>query len=39
MIGMRAEPFAFSAPELVELELHLMERARGLLVETPAVRP
>ncbi|RWB36132.1 MULTISPECIES: sulfur oxidation c-type cytochrome SoxA [unclassified Mesorhizobium] len=39
MIGVRAEPFAFSAPELVELELHLMERARGLLVETPAVRP
>ncbi|RWQ39331.1 MAG: sulfur oxidation c-type cytochrome SoxA [Mesorhizobium sp.] len=39
MIGVRAEPFAFGAPELVDLELHLMERARGLRVETPAVRP
>jgi sulfur-oxidizing protein SoxA len=39
MIGVRAEPFAFGAPELVDLELHLTERARGLLVETPAVRP
>jgi sulfur-oxidizing protein SoxA len=35
MIGVRAEPFAFGAPELVDLELHLTERARGLLVETP----
>jgi sulfur-oxidizing protein SoxA len=39
MIGVRAEPFAFGAPEFVELELYLMERARGLPVETPAVRP
>ncbi|TIQ83025.1 MAG: sulfur oxidation c-type cytochrome SoxA, partial [Mesorhizobium sp.] len=39
MIGVRAEPFAFGAPELVDLELHLTERARGLLIETPAVRP
>jgi sulfur-oxidizing protein SoxA len=39
MIGVRAEPFAFGAPELVDLELHLTERARGLPVETPAVRP
>ncbi|TIL72666.1 MAG: sulfur oxidation c-type cytochrome SoxA [Mesorhizobium sp.] len=39
MIGVRAEPFEFGAAELVDLELHLTERARGLLVETPAVRP
>lgn len=39
MIGVRAEPYAFGAPEFVDLELYLMERARGLLVETPAVRP
>jgi sulfur-oxidizing protein SoxA len=39
MIGVRAEPFAFGAPELVDLELYLMERARGLTIETPAVRP
>jgi sulfur-oxidizing protein SoxA len=39
MIGVRAEPFAFGAPELIDLELYLMERARGLAIETPAVRP
>ena len=39
MIGVRAEPFAFGAPEFVDLELYLMERARGLPMETPAVRP
>jgi sulfur-oxidizing protein SoxA len=39
MVGVRAEPFAFGAPEFIDLELYLMERARGLPVETPAVRP
>lgn len=39
LAGVRAEPFGFGARELVELELHLMERARGLPLETPAVRP
>jgi sulfur-oxidizing protein SoxA len=39
MIGVRAEPFAFGAPEFVDLELYLMERARGLPIETPGVRP
>jgi L-cysteine S-thiosulfotransferase len=39
MIGMRAEPFAYGAPEHVNLELFLKWRARGLTVETPAVRP
>jgi len=39
MIGVRAEPFAFGAAELVQLELYLMERARGMDLETPAVRP
>jgi L-cysteine S-thiosulfotransferase len=37
--GMRTQNFDFGAPELVELELYLMSRARGLPVETPAVRP
>jgi sulfur-oxidizing protein SoxA len=37
--GMRAQNFDFGAPELVELELFLMTRARGMPVETPAVRP
>lgn len=39
MSGVRAEPFAFGAPELIELELYLMQRAAGMLLETPAVRP
>jgi L-cysteine S-thiosulfotransferase len=39
MIGMRAEPYEFGAPENVNLEAFLMWRARGLKIETPAVRP
>ena len=39
MIGVRAEPYAYGSPEYVELELYLMWRARGLRLETPAVRP
>lgn len=39
MTGVRAEPFAYGAPELIDLELYLAERAKGLAVETPAVRP
>jgi sulfur-oxidizing protein SoxA len=39
LIGMRAEPYPNDAPEIVDLELYLAWRARGLVVETPAVRP
>jgi sulfur-oxidizing protein SoxA len=39
MVGVRAEPFAADALELVELELYLGARANGLTMETPAVRP
>ncbi len=39
MIASRAEPYDYGAPELVDLEFYLMWRARGLPVETPAVRP
>ena len=39
MTGVRAEPFAYGAQEWVELELYLAARARGMPVETPAVRP
>ena len=39
MSGVRAEPFAYGAQELVELELYLAARAKGMLVETPGVRP
>ena len=39
MSGVRAEPYPFAAPELVELELYLATRDRGMLMEAPAVRP
>jgi L-cysteine S-thiosulfotransferase len=39
LVGVRAETFAYGAQEYVDLELFLMDRARGLAVETPAVRP
>ena len=39
IVGMRAEPYEYGAPEYLSLELYLMWRARGLAVETPAVRP
>ena len=39
LTGMRAENYAFGAPELVEVELYLMWRARGMKLESPAVRP
>ena len=37
--GIRGEAYDYGAPELVELELYLMSRARGMPIETPAVRP
>jgi L-cysteine S-thiosulfotransferase len=39
LIGMRAEPYDYGAPEYVDMELYLMWRARGLPIETPGVRP
>jgi sulfur-oxidizing protein SoxA len=39
LIGMRAETYPYGAPEYVNMELFLMWRARGLNIETPAVRP
>jgi L-cysteine S-thiosulfotransferase len=39
MIGLRAEPYPYGSPELVAMELYLMWRARGMKVESPAVRP
>ena len=39
LFGMRAESYAYGAPEYIDLELYLMRRARGLPIETPAVRP
>jgi L-cysteine S-thiosulfotransferase len=37
--GIRAQGYDYGAPELVELELYLMSRARGMAIEAPAVRP
>lgn len=37
--GVRAEPWAVDAIELVELELYLNQRAAGLALDAPAVRP
>ena len=39
MSGVRAEPFAYGSQELVELELYLTARAKGMAMETPGVRP
>jgi L-cysteine S-thiosulfotransferase len=39
LTGIRAEPYPFGAPEYVDLELYLKQRARGMPIETPGVRP
>jgi L-cysteine S-thiosulfotransferase len=39
MVGVRAEPFEAGSAEAIALELYLADRAAGLAVETPAVRP
>jgi sulfur-oxidizing protein SoxA len=39
LIGMRAEPYTYGAPEYIALEAYLMWRARGMAMESPAVRP
>lgn len=39
LVGTRAQAYDYGAPELVDLELYLMWRARGMKMEAPAVRP
>jgi len=39
LTGIRAEPYEYGAPELVDLELFLKVRARGMPMDAPAVRP
>ena len=39
MSGVRAEPFAYGAPEWVDLEAYLMQRAAGMAFDAPGVRP
>ena len=39
LTGVRAEPFAADSDEFTALELFLMQRAAGMPVEAPTVRP
>jgi L-cysteine S-thiosulfotransferase len=39
LAGIRAQTLEYGADELVDLELYLKWRARGMKMETPAVRP
>lgn len=39
MSGVRAEPWAYGSDEFTALELYLKQRAAGMPVESPAVRP
>ncbi len=39
LVGIRAEPYAYDAPEYVALELYLMDRAQGMKLQAPGVRP
>jgi len=39
LTGIRAEPFDFDSAEITAIELHLMQRAAGMKIETPGVRP
>ncbi len=39
MTGVRAEPFAPGSDEFTAIEAYLMQRAAGMPLETPAVRP
>jgi L-cysteine S-thiosulfotransferase len=39
MTGVRAEPYAHGSDEFVALELYLQQRAAGMVLESPGVRP
>jgi sulfur-oxidizing protein SoxA len=39
VIGMRAEAYAYDSSEYVALEVYLMDRAKGLKIESPGIRP
>jgi len=39
IVGMRAEPWDYDAAEYLALEAYLMDRARGMLLDAPGVRP
>lgn len=39
LVGMRAEPYAHDSDEYLALEIYLMDRARGMTIQVPGVRP
>ena len=39
VVGMRAETYAYESAEYVALEVYLMDRAKGLKIESPGIRP
>ena len=39
LVGLRAEAWDYNDPRYTALELYLMERARGMTLDAPAVRP
>jgi L-cysteine S-thiosulfotransferase len=39
MSGVRAEPFAYGSDEFTALELYMKQRAAGMLLDSPGVRP
>lgn len=39
VVGMRAEPWEYGAAEYLALEAYLMDRARGMPLDAPGVRP
>jgi L-cysteine S-thiosulfotransferase len=39
LVGVRAEPFPVNDPAWIELELYLKQRAAGMTMDAPAVRP
>jgi L-cysteine S-thiosulfotransferase len=39
LVGIRAEAYAYDAPEYVALEIYLRDRAKGMFLDAPGVRP
>jgi sulfur-oxidizing protein SoxA len=39
LVGMRTEAYDYDDPQYIALEIHLMERAKGMMLDAPAVRP
>lgn len=39
MSGVRAEQYPYGSRELTQIELYLMQRANGMVIESPGIRP